>query len=173
MATSPSTANYFQGTGVVSFTQALPTVEAKRDLGNCPSFNLQPDFETREHKSFRGGSVTVDDDSIISKKAIVTVQLDEITPENLAMLLFGTISTNSGGNKVIAGLLANKVTGALELVGANDRGSKYTVIVPDVSFNPTGSIDLIGESDGLIELSGVCRISAGSYFSIEETAAAA
>lgn len=170
MATSPDISNYFEGKGVVSFT---PDGGTKRDLGNCLSFRVAPEFETKEHKNFRNGTTEIDVTSVSSKKGTVTLQLDEITPDNLAMFLFATQSTNSAGKQELSILAADTVKGEIELVGANDQGSKYTVTLPVVSFVPTGEFDFIGEDYGVIELVGTISSTGGVFGTVEETEAAA
>lgn len=150
------TANYYIGTGIVSWT---PSGGTKRDLGNCIGLAYSPTIETKEHKSFRGGAPTVDLESVASQKYNIEITLDEITAENLALFLFGEESTNSDGGLGFAiGAVTTKI-GALEMVGANDQGKKFLHNLTSVQLTPSGTWQAIGEEYGNIVLRGT--ISAG------------
>lgn len=171
MPASPNPVNYFEGKGQIKWT---PDGGTERDLGNCLSFSLSPTFETREHKNFRSGSTVIDVETVTSKKLTLTMQLDEITPENLALFLFGgAITVNGSTNKEFALLAASQVKGQIQLIGTNDTGSKYTVTLPVVTFTPTGKFDFIGEDYGTIELTGNVNFVNDTFGTVEETAEAA
>lgn len=94
----PQTKDYLLGRGVCYFaainaTTGLP--EAYRDLGNAPEFNLSVEVETLEHQSSRGGLKVTDKEVTISQKVNVSLTLDEINFENLAVFMSGSTAGTS------------------------------------------------------------------------------
>lgn len=166
MPDSPNPLNYFSGTGNLSFKKQGDSVF--RHLGNCTSFKTKPTYDKREHKSSMDGSRAVDRTFITGRKLEVSVSLDEITPENLAIAFLGTQSLNSASNKVIDILTLDSVKGELKLEGTNDQGSKYTVLLPLVEFQPDSEFDWLADQDGVIELTGIATKSGGTFGTIEE-----
>jgi hypothetical protein len=147
MPTSPSVQNYHIGKGIVSFKETgSPTFV---DLGNAPSFVYTPNVEKKEHFSSREGIKTKDFTAITQISATIKVQLDEITPENLAMFALGDLTT--GGT--ITGLTKAEFTGTLKVVGTNDIG-QHIGWEGDISFVPSGDFSFITDSDdfSIIEL---------------------
>lgn len=151
MPASPNTLNYFIGKGITTFT---PTGGSPRDLGNAPEVELTPNVEELEHFSSRSGVRNMDRKVVIEKGLTLRIVLDEITAENLAMLLLGNVETNSDGSKTFQIYERTEVTGAIGFVGTNDVGNKVTITLPQVSFGPSGSFNPISDEWGQIELTG-------------------
>jgi hypothetical protein len=171
MPDSPSPLNYFSGTGNLYFKKVGDA--DYRHLGNATAFKTKPTYDKREHKSSMDGARSVDRTFITGRKLEVTVSLDEITPENLAIAFLGTQSTSSAGQKVIDVLALDSVTGSIKLTGTNDQGSKYEVILPLVEFQPDSEFDWLADQDGVIELIGTASKTAGSFGTITEIASEA
>src|SRR3954468_6811676 len=89
MATSPSVANYFIGKGIVKWKG--PSDVAYRHLGNAPTFELTPNVTRLDHFSSMAGIRLKDLLVVIQKQMTVRFHLEEVTPENLALALMGTI----------------------------------------------------------------------------------
>lgn len=145
MPTSPNPLNYFIGKGTISFT---PTGGAPRDLGNAPEVELTPAIEKLDHFSSRAGVRSKDRTVVLEKTLTLRIVLDEITIENLALLMLG--STPGGGSFEI--FAEAEVTGAISFTGTNDVGNKVSMSLPNVSFTPSGSLNLISDEWGQIEL---------------------
>lgn len=168
MPDSPSVLNYFIGTGILSWK---PTGSGTyRDLGNAPSFRMKPTLTKVEHNSSRDGSRSVDRTLITGQKIEVTIELEEITPENLAMAFLGTVATNSTAQQVIELFTSTSVTGALKFVGTNDLGSQYQVDLVNVEFTPDAEFDWISEEITSITLTGIATKVNNSFGTITELA---
>lgn len=151
MATSPNTLNYFIGKGIVKFT---PTSGAERDLGNAPELELTPTIEKLDHFSSRSGVRNKDRSVVIEKGMTLRIVLEEITAENLAMLLLGTVDTASDGTKSFRIFEKTEITGSVAFTGTNDVGNKVNIALPNVSFGPSGSFNPISDEWGQIEITG-------------------
>ena len=151
LVASPSTTNYFQGTGYALWT---PTGGVQRDLGNIVECELTPSVDKLEHKKTRGGSKKTDFTQYNNQAVQIRIVLDEITAANLAMMFMSEVET-SGSDEVISLMSESVITGALEFIGDNSQGNKVHGVFPSVSFGPTGSFSPIsGDDFGQIEITG-------------------
>lgn len=150
MPTSPNALNYFIGKGTIAFT---PTGGVERDLGNAPEVELTPTIEKLDHFSSRSGVRTKDRSIVLEKSMTLRIVLDEITAENLQMLLIGSeVATNTDGTKSFDIFEQSEITGAITFTGTNDVGNQVVMSLPSVSFTPTGSLNLISDEWGQIEV---------------------
>lgn len=141
MPVSPSTDNYFIGKGTVTF--------ATRDLGNCPSFKLTPTLTKLDHFSSRSGTKKKDKSVVTEAAVTLSMQLDEITDENLALAFMG--GTPSGG--VFSLLAVSQIEGVVAFTGTNDIG-QHVAWTGSVSFIPKEGFDLISDGWAVITLEG-------------------
>lgn len=76
--------------------------EAYRDLGNATEFNVSIDTEKLDHQSSREGLKVIDKEVVISQKMNLSLTLDEINFENLALFFSGSSGTrtNNGGTAI-------------------------------------------------------------------------
>ncbi len=144
MPTSPDTANYHIGKGVISFQ--LDGESAARDLGNCPSLTYTPDIQKKEHFSSRFGIKTKDLTRITQVGATIKFSMEEVTGENLALFALSDIDTNTAGDTVLYGLSKTNFTGVLSVVGANDIGQQVD-FTANVSFVPAGDFSFVTDGD--------------------------
>ncbi|MEJ6845086.1 hypothetical protein V3589_02535 [Sinorhizobium fredii] len=150
MPTSPDTLNYFIGKGICYFT---PTGGAERDLGNAPEVEITPATEKLDHFSSRTGTRTKDRSVTIEKAVTLRIVLEEITADNLALLLLDkTPVTHTDGSKTIRILKDTEITGAFRFQGNNDVGNQVDIALPSVSFGPSGSFNPISDEWGQIEV---------------------
>jgi hypothetical protein len=168
MPNSPSILNYFIGTGILSWQAG--GAGAFRDLGNAPSFRMKPTLTKIEHNSSRDGSRSVDRTLISGQKIEVTIELEEITPANLAMAFLGEQSQNSAGQTVVSLFTQSSVQGKLRFVGTNNVGTRYEVELTSVEFTPDSEFDWISEEITSITLVGIATNVTGSFGTITETA---
>ncbi|MEN6306093.1 MAG: hypothetical protein ABFD96_25430 [Armatimonadia bacterium] len=165
---SPSVLNYFIGAGVLSFDAGR--TGTFRDLGNAPSFRMKPTLTKVEHNSSRDGSRSVDRTLITGQKIEVTIELEEITPANLALAFLGTTGANSSGQTVIDIFTTSAITGALKFVGSNNVGARFEVLLNSVEFTPDAEFDWISEEITSITLAGIATNVTGSFGTITEIA---
>ncbi len=151
MASKPL--EYFIGKGILSWTPEGGTI---RDLGNCPTFEITPGLERLDHFSSRTGVRSKDRSIVIEKTAQVRIVMDEWSPENLAMALMSTVVTTAGPpEEITIDIFAqNAIAGALSFEGTNEIGSKYSILLPNVSFIPQGTLGFIQDEWGQLELNG-------------------
>jgi hypothetical protein len=162
MPDSPSVLNYFIGTGILSFDAGQ--TGTYRDLGNAPSFQMKPTLTKIEHNSSRDGSRSVDRTLITGQKIEVTIELEEITPANLALAFLGSASENTAGQTAIEIFTQSSVSGRLKLVGTNNVGTRFEVILNNVEFTPDAEFDWISEEITSITLAGIATNTVGGSF---------
>jgi hypothetical protein len=151
MPASPNVLNYAVLKGDLYFT---PSGGVERHLGNAPAFSIQPDITKLEHFSSREGVGKKDANITQRMQGTVSVTLDEITLENLALALFGTPYTNSDGDPEFAIMSVSSVEGSFRLEGKNDQGNRFRAVVDRVSLTPGEAIDFISEEIATIQLEG-------------------
>lgn len=97
---TPSTANYVLGRGVVYISPlSNGATTGFIDLGNAPAFSASVDVEELLHQSSRSGTRVTDKRVIISRTVSLSLTVDEITHDNLALFFVG--STSSAANSVL------------------------------------------------------------------------
>lgn len=149
---SPNVDNYQVGKGIVRFKRkGSPTF---RDMGNVSALTVTPDMTTLEHFSSREGVKKKDKVVIIEKKCTVVLTFDEITPQNVAMALLGTVDEAAAGGAEMELFSENAVEGWLQFEGTNEVGPKVTVDLYNVSFLPNGDFGLISEEWNEVEITG-------------------
>jgi len=89
-----------------------------------------------------------------SKKPSLSIVLDEITPENLAIAVSRSITTDTAGNKVIGLMDVPLLRGSVKLVGTNDIGNRFTWTFDNVLFKSDKPIGFIDDKWGTIDLDG-------------------
>lgn len=146
-----ATSDYYIGKGIVSFQKTGDV--AYRDVGNVPEFEFTPALEELEHFSSRSGVRSKDRTIVIEKSGSLRIVLEEFTMSNLALAFLGTLTEDTSGS-VIDIFAENSITGAVRFVGQNEVGARFQVDFPNVSFIPSGSVGLITDEWGQIELTG-------------------
>src|SRR5580765_6075366 len=144
MPASPNVNNYHIGKGIVTFKEAGGSTFV--DLGNAPSFQYTPTVEKVEHFSSREGVKTKDFTAITQVGATITMELDEITGENLAIFALGDIDITTTGQVVISGLSKAEFKGDIKVSGTNDIGQQVD-FEATVSFVPAGDFSFITAED--------------------------
>ena len=137
---APNTSNYTLGKGVLSVADYGSAVFT--DLGNCPSFEIEPTEETLDHFSSRSGIRSKDKIVTLEKAYTLTFNLDELSIENMTLFMRGTHT----GNAEIQGLMgSNDAEHILKFVSANGTGPDYTYTFHRVRIKPAGAMPLISE----------------------------
>jgi len=166
MATSPNVLNYFVGKGTLQFT---PTGGVLRDLGNAPEVEITPEIERLDHFSSRSGVRSKDRSVVLEKTLTCRIVLDELTAANIGLLLLGSVTENTDGTNTIDIFSESEITGALLFTGTNDIGNQCVVTMPSVSFGPSGSLSLISDEWGQVELTADVLLSDSTFGSIVVT----
>lgn len=152
MPESPSTDNLWIGKGIVTFQATGET--AARDLGEVSEVELQPVIERLDYFSNRQGVRRKVRSVIVEKGGTVRLVMDEITAQNLALAVAGTITTNTAGDSVVNILAGNETTGVVRITGTNEVGQQIDAEFLKVSFAPEGSLSFISDEFGSIEITG-------------------
>ena len=147
---SPNPLNYFLGKGIVKWKGVSDP--AFVDVGNVPMFEITPQVTRLPHYSSRRGIRFMDLNPVISKLMTVKFHLEEFTPYNLALALMGLWTPGSPDNVDI--LIEDEVTGMLRLIGTNEIGSMKQVDLPFVNIAPSAAVQFIGETYGILEVTG-------------------
>jgi hypothetical protein len=174
MPASPSIQNYHIGKGIVSFKEdGAPDFV---DLGNAPSFVWEPTVEKKEHFSSREGVKTKDFTAPTSLGATITIMLDEINSENLAIFTLGEVGTDTDGNITVAPFKKAEIAGEWKVEGTNDIGQKVDYI-GRASVTPSGSFKFITDDDNFSTLEIKAEVQKGAdggfgKFTVHETATA-
>jgi hypothetical protein len=158
---SPSTDLLQVGKGIAVFKPVGSSVFY--DMGNAPEIELTPASDKLDHFSSREGTKTKDLSFTISKTAELRIVLEEFSHKNLAMLTMATIDETDPENPIIEIGAQDKVSGEFRFYGMNDRGPKYLVIFPSVDFLPSGSLNLISDEFGQMEVTGSVNVSSGRF----------
>ena len=156
--TSPDVGNLYIGKGIVSFKKAGDV--DFRDLGNVPEAELTLEIEELEHFTSRAGTRSKDLVVVLEKGGNVRFVMEEWTPENLLIFFLGTtVDEMAAGGPSFDILASNSIEGEWKFVGTNDVGPNYTVHAHNVRITPTGSINLITEEWGGIEVTAEMLLS--------------
>lgn len=161
MPATPSPKNYTIGKANVYFT---PEGGTRRHLGNIPTASFQIEVEKLEHFSSMTGIKTKDFIAVTSKSGTLTLTLEEMNTENLALALMGgAITDSTEGDPGFDIGVADAITGRVEIIGSNDVGPKHTWDFPAVTFTPNSAVDFISEDVMNVELTGDVNAIAGSF----------
>lgn len=156
----PNTNDYNLGRGAVFFANnnavtGLP--QAYRHLGNAPEFNINLEVETLEHQASLSGLKTTDKEVTVSQTLGLSLSLDEINFQNLAIFMSGN-TANHTNITVVAGqeyLLAE--TGRWYDIYDSNGNRAYDIsvetdVVVTEGASPGPSTTLVITTDYLIDL---------------------
>jgi hypothetical protein len=139
------------------------------DVGNCPSFEVEPSRETRPHYSSRSGLRTRDLNPTVQTEYNINFDLDEMAASNIARFFMGSLNATT---KVIAALQNADAEYALKFVSDNPVGPNQTYYFWRVTLGPNGPLQLIGDEYLVMSFSGegladVANHAATPYFDIK------
>lgn len=145
--TSPSTDNLSLLQAVLHFTETGGSI---RHLGNAPKIDASPSVTTLDHYSSMTPRRKKDKTFTTAQSLKIDVELEEITPANIA-LLFGHASFTSGAITIFKD---SSITGALLITGTNDQGNAYEWSLTTCEIRAAGTFSLItGDTVAKIPLS--------------------
>ena len=143
----PQPGDYLLGRGKVMAAPILPdgTPGAFRHLGNSPNFAVNVTTENIEHQTSLQSVRVTDADCILSLKAEVAFDLDELNFQNLADFFLGDAVQAGYVNPAIAGFAATAVTASAE------QGRWYDILSP-TGLKPkgftSGTVTVVSDSGG-------------------------
>jgi hypothetical protein len=158
--TSPNVGNLQVGKGIVSFKKEGEATF--RDLGNVTELVITPDMTTLDHFSSREGVRKKDLVVILEKKATVKLTMEEITAQNVALMVLGAVDEAAVGGPEVEIFSSTAVNGWLKFTGTNDVGPKITVDLYNVSFTPSGDFSLISDEWNNLEVEADVQVSSTS-----------
>jgi hypothetical protein len=106
---------------------------------------------------------TRDQKIVTALKGALTVELDEITPENLQFALLGTM-TGAAGARVVKVFANAQVTGEVKLVQTNSIGRRFELKFGHVQVMPDQEIDFIGDDYSTIQTTLEVNLDAQGVF---------
>ena len=146
-------ANYaYMGKGIVTLK---PEGGTARDVGNVSSLQFTINENIIKQPNYRtpGGGTYASVNRIESVE--FTATLHDFSPENLAMVLFGTTSTTSGVATIEA-LTSGAQTFEMVFAGVNEAntGKEATVTVYRAKIGAAQGLGFIGDDFGALEITG-------------------
>lgn len=156
-----STDNYYIGKGIVSFKKTGDT--GFTDLGNVPELEFSFNINKLDHFSSRAGVKSKDKSVIIEKSATVRMVMEEVTLENMALAMGGTITTATDGSKSFGMMNLNAIEGILKFTPSNQIGKQHSW-EGTVSFAPSGSFNPISDEWGSVEVTGEILVDGSGNF---------
>jgi hypothetical protein len=152
MPASPSTDNITLPKGYFRFKRDGES--DYRHMGNAASGTVTPAVERKDHYSNMEGGARVKDLSVVSQKALtLQAAFEEFTPENLGLREMGDPANTTGETyQEITIMSLDDITGSLRFVSTNTQGPRFQYDWPRVNLSPTGSMDLVPDDFGRLEL---------------------
>lgn len=134
-----------------------------RHVGNVPEFEFTPEIEKLDHFESMSGVKSKDRSVTLSKSGTLRMVMEEITAENMAIALLGTISEGSSGDQEIEIFAQAAVRCEVKFVGSNDVGARMEWYFRRVEFIPSSSVSPISDEWGRLEVSGEVSAVNGSF----------
>lgn len=167
-------ANYaYMGKGIISLTPEGGG--AAVDVGNVSSLEFTINENIIKLPNYRtaGGGTYASVNRIESVE--FTATLHDLSPENLAMVLFGT-TTTAASVATIEALTTGAQTFEMEFAGLNEAatGKTVTVTVYKAKIGAAQGLGFIGDDFGALEITGevlidtsIVAVGASQFFKIE------
>lgn len=158
---APSTNGYFIGKGIVVFKPIGGTTF--RALGNVPEFEFTPNTDTLDHFSSMAGVKTKDKTVVLSKGGELRIVMEELTANNLAMLVLGSVDETDPERPIVNIFDVNAVSGEIRFYATNEIGPRWDGVFVGVDFLPSGSFQPISDEWGQLEVTGQIRAVSGAF----------
>jgi len=150
---SPNTGNLAVGKGIVSFQKSGDS--EFRDVGEVREFEVTLAIEQLEHFTQRSGVREKDLTVVLSRGGQARMIMEEWTPENMSVMMMGTVDTGAVGGPLLTIMDEDAIEGKLKFVGTNEVGPKYILILERVRFTPSASLNMLSGDDwGGLEVTG-------------------
>lgn len=143
---SPDVANLAVGKGFILFK---PDDSAEFfHLGNVPTFSFTPKVVVLDHFSAMAGTRYKDLTIITEKSGEVKMDLEELTAQNLALLMLGDVGDDGGSppNPQVQIFSRDSLIGELKFYATNEVGPRWYVDLLSVNLTPSGDFSPIVEN---------------------------
>jgi hypothetical protein len=166
---SPNVDEYYIGKGILT---AKPVGGADWiDVGNVPEIEFTPNIDTLPHNSARAGTRVRDKTVVLEKGGELRIVFDEWTSFNMSIMLLGEEEEDPADTFDIDILSLAQFSAAIRFQGKNDIGPRWNFEFLRVDFVPSGSLNLISEEFGQIEVTGQLAAVAGVFGTARRMAA--
>lgn len=148
-------ANYaYMGKGIVTL-ELEGGAGGPADIGNVSALSFNVNENIIKQKNYRtpGGGTYAQVNQIESVEVAMT--LHDLSPENLAMVTFGTV-TDASTTATIEALTSGAKTFKMVFAGVNEAntGKTVTVTAHRVKIGAASNLGLIGDDFGALEVTG-------------------
>lgn len=152
---SPNPLHTMIGAGAVKWKMTKPTADADyRDIGETSAFTVSVTTERKQFRSKRTSARRVVRSEVTDQAASIGITFNEMSPENLALQMLGTVAAPSGGPYYTIDMLAAAaVEGYIRFVGATEIGDKVQVDAL-INVQPSGEVDFLTDDWAGAELTG-------------------
>lgn len=143
---SPDVSNLAVGKGFILFR---PDDAADFfHVGNVPTFSFTPKVVVLDHFSAMAGTRFKDLTIITEKSGEVKMDLEELTAQNLGMLLLGDVGDDGGTppNLQVQIFSRDSLVGELKFYATNEVGPRWYVDLLSVNLTPSGDFSPIVEN---------------------------
>jgi hypothetical protein len=143
---SPDVSNLAVGKGFILFK---PTDQSSFfHVGNVPTFSFTPKVVVLDHFTAMAGSRIKDLTIITEKSGEVKMDLEELTAQNLAMLVMGDVGNDGGTppNPQVQIFSRSSFVGELKFYATNEVGPRWYVDLLSVNLVPSGDFSPIIEN---------------------------
>jgi hypothetical protein len=97
---------------------------------------------------------------VLEQKGTVKMVMEEFTAANLAIMVLGDFDEAAVGGPEVEIFSSTSISGALRFVGTNDVGPQITVDLYNVSFTPTGDLEMISDEWNNMEVTADVLVAA-------------
>jgi hypothetical protein len=165
---APSTSNYFIGKGIAVIKR--DGTATFKDMGNCPEIEFTPSTDTLDHFSSREGVKTKDKTVVLSKGGELRLLMEELTPDNLGLLVCGSVDYSTPAQPKVNIFDLNATGAEVRFYATNEVGPKWDGVFTGVDFLPSGSFQPISDEWGQLEITGQVRTvdSTFGYFQLRD-----
>ena len=117
-------------------------------VGNVPTFSFTPKVAVLDHYTAMAGSRIKDLTIITEKSGEVKMDLEELTAQNLAMLVMGDVGNDGGTppNPQVQIFSRSSFVGELKFYATNEVGPRWYVDLLSVNLVPSGDFSPIVEN---------------------------
>ncbi len=168
MAFDPTGGQLYIGKGVVSIkkTGAMDWT----DMGFVSKFQLALSETSIDYFSPRQGIKQKVRSLITEQAGKLTIVIDDMTIDNLALAVMGDDVATTAGDPVVQIFAVTSITCEMQFIGANEVGGTFDAYLRQVQLKPSGTVDLIGDALGSLTLEGDVQSVSGDWGNIKRTA---